>query len=999
MKDAEIHCLEENRREDVRAADLFGLDCVEVSDDERTLSVYFLGKAPKQIDKSNLRLSGGRRVRDVKIVSVKVQRHKDPTQDDILEVRVDKPGDFSTYTLSVVNAVNGRAGDEPMDGFDRRYSKVSFTFKAGCPSDLDCKPVCGCPPPAHKQPEINYLGKDYGSFRQLILDRLALIMPGWQERHVPDLGIALVELLAYAGDYLSYYQDAVATEAYIGTARQRISVRRHARLVDYLLHDGCNARAWVTIATDTDRELGFDEIYFITAFPGAPEKRLLAPGDLVDVAPSSYEVFEPLWSNDGGKIALWQAHNKIHFYTWGDCECCLAPGATSATLMDDWIGTPHEDPYERKNDKKPPTPYTASRPREGEYGKEPPPDYPTDEEPAEPPRALRLKVGDMLIFEERLGPKTGNPADADPTHRQAVRLTKVTPGVDPLYHTEKFPDLPRPVVEIEWAEEDALTFTLCISSRAPYPDCDCMENVSVARGNVVLVDNGAGTSEELGTVPTESAMPQCPTHCAPSEMQIMAGQFRLALKQLPLTFSEPLPPPCSAAELIAQEARQALPWMTLQSIPAGVCDAIQPASAEDGVVSEPQPCIVPPLFAFSDIADPTALAHSLMDRAKPKTQLLHSRLGADTRTLLANYDGSGSLPQNLNAALIRDLKGLLEAWTPRRDMLESRPDDRHFVVEMDNDGHAHLRFGDGELGRRPEAGMAFRAEYRLGNGREGNVGAESIIYIVARALSGITLAPRNPMAAMGGTDPEPMEEAKLFAPHGFRSVLERAITAEDCASIAQDNARRRQIRAQLAALDPEICTASFRKLQRAKAVLRWTGSWYAMQVAIDPAEAGEADRPLIDEIAGYLEPFRRMGHDLVVEAARYVPLSVRLLVCVLPDYLRGHVKAALLDALGSRALPDGRLGFFHPDNLSFGEGIYVSRLVAAAQAVAGVQDVRVMELERFDASEPQALTDSPEKELPLGSVLALGPLEIARLDNDPNFPENGRLVIDVRGGR
>jgi hypothetical protein len=172
-----------------------------------------------------------------------------------------------------------------------------------------------------------------------------------------------------------------------------------------------------------------------------------------------------------------------------------------------------------------------------------------------------------------------------------------------------------------------------------------------------------------------------------------------------------------------------------------------------------------------------------------------------------------------------------------------------------------------------------------------------------------------------------------------------------------------------------------------------------MQAAIDPAGADEADRELIDEIAAYLEPYRRMGYDLVVAPAHYVPLSVRLSVCVLPNYLRGHVEAALFDALGNRALPDGRLGFFHPDNLTFGDGIYVSRLVAAAQAVPGVQDVKVIELERFEASEPPANVDLPGEELPLGSVLPLGPLEIARVDNDPNFPENGRLTIDVRGGR
>ena len=129
---------------------------------------------------------------------------------------------------------------------------LRFTFKVDCPSDLDCKPAPSCPPEVFPAPAINYLAKDYASFRQLILDRLALIMPDWRERHVPDLGITLVELLAYVGDHLSYYQDAVATEAYLDTARQRISVRRHARLVDYRLHEGCNARAWVAVKTASD---------------------------------------------------------------------------------------------------------------------------------------------------------------------------------------------------------------------------------------------------------------------------------------------------------------------------------------------------------------------------------------------------------------------------------------------------------------------------------------------------------------------------------------------------------------------------------------------------------------------------------------------------------------------------------------------------------------------------------------------------------------------------
>ena len=54
-----------------------------------------------------------------------------------------------------------------------------------------------------------------------MLDRLALLVPDWRERSPADLGVTLVELLAYVGDHLSYHQDAVATEAYLRTARRR----------------------------------------------------------------------------------------------------------------------------------------------------------------------------------------------------------------------------------------------------------------------------------------------------------------------------------------------------------------------------------------------------------------------------------------------------------------------------------------------------------------------------------------------------------------------------------------------------------------------------------------------------------------------------------------------------------------------------------------------------------------------------------------------------------
>jgi len=1016
MNDPNLSCREERRREDVRSASLFGLDYVEVVDEQQlTLNVFFLGKAPQQIQQSNVVLTGGRRIRDVQIKSVTVKRQPDPTLDDYLEIRVNKAGDFSNYTISLVNVVNGQPTTDPMPGFDPRYYQVCFSFKASCPTDLDCKAPCTCPPPQRTQPDIDYLAKDYESFRELILDRIALIMPEWTETHVPDEGITLVELLAYAGDYLSYYQDAVATEAYLGTARQRISVRRHARLVDYLMHDGCNARAWLTLWTDTDEMFDPAQIYFTTPYPGAPvNNRILTPANFLGVDPSAYEVFEPLYWTGGQSICIRATHSEIDFYTWGDCQCCLAPGATTATLADAWVDAPVPTP--------PPatTPGTPGTPPAGTTTPTPTPTTPAQPVtptaptvPTTPPaprttvaaaatstssnppgkvRSLQLKVGDILIFEEVVGPKTGQPPDADPSHRQAVRLTKVTQAIDPLYGQQPYGT---PIVEIEWASEDALTFPLCISSQQPPPNCGCLENVSVARGNVILVDNGLDTIEVVGTVPTDSTAPQCPKCCEPASTTISAGLFRPVLNQEPLTFSVPLPPACSAADFMRQDPRQALPWISLMSIPPA------PSCAPSDPTQPPPPCVIPPLFTFDDLGDPSGLAVSLHSPSDPNTQFLLAQLTPSTQQALAAWNGVLPLPAGLAPVLINDLGALLQTWSVQRDLLESGPTDFDFVVEVDDDNFGHLRFGDGVCGRQPDAGTLFRASYRVGNGKQANVGAETITYIVLRQekLSGPNLRPRNPLPASGGTDPEPIDQVRLFAPYAFQDQLERAITADDYASIAADNERRLEARATLEAEDSAICTASFTRLQAAKAALRWTGSWYTALVALDPIGEETAPQELIDEVTLYLEPYRRMGYDLLVSQAEYVPLKVSLSVCVLPNYLRGQLERAVLDALSNRVLPDGTLGFFHPDNLSFGDGVYVSSLLATVQAIPGVQNVMVTELERFEISEPAPSADQPGEELPANWALLLGPFEIAQLDNDPNFPENGVLVLDVRGGR
>ncbi len=880
----DLSCRDERRRQDVRNAPLFGLDFVEVTSyDQRRLEVFFLGRAPRDLAMANVRISGGRRVRDVRVVHLRVHRHKDPALDDYLEIDVSKAGDASAYVLSLVALDDhGRQTDTPMAGVDPHFAAVTFTFKAGCPTDLDCRPPAACPSPPQPAPDINYLARDYASFRQLLLDRLALTMPQWHERHVPDIGIMLVEILAYAGDALSYYQDAVATEAYLGTARLRTSVRRHARLVGYQMHEGSNARAWVTIATDQDGTLDPRTIYFTTPLPGSDDRHVAQAVELERIPPSSYHAFEPLVRDRGVSIQLRAAHSEIHFYTWGDCACCLPAGAAKATLVDAWV----------------PASGAAARASTGDG-------------PPGTCRALNLGVDDVLIFEEVAGPATGHPADADPRHRQAVRLTNVTRSIDPLYHPNGEP-YGQPVVEIEWCAEDALAFPLCLSAMMPPPDCDCRDRISVARGNVILVDHGATTGETIGTVPVGSTSDHCACACEPPHTDVSPASFCPTLKGQPLTHAQPLPPCTCAGAVLVQDPRRALPALSLigrQHTPDG--DAVT-------------------------------------------------------------------------------------TWTAVPDLLGSGPTDPHFVVETDDDGRAHLRFGDGDLGRRPAAETTFEATYRIGNGTAGQLGAESITTIVFREVTANAgaLKPRNPLSTAGGIDPEPVETVKAFAPHAFRTHLARAIVAGDYATLAADDDRRLAERS--------ACGGPFQRLQGAKATLRWTGSWYQVFTAIDPLGTEDTSPELLAEIEAYLARYRRIGHDVTVKPARYVGLDVALRVCVRPEYLRGHVTAALLDVLGNRTLPDGTRGLFHPDNLTFGEGVHASRLVAAAQAVTGVQSVELARLARFDADAPPPGGSSNSafgSGVPASGVLPLGPFEIARLDNDPDAPEHGRLTLDVGGGR
>lgn len=847
------HCCDPRRRELVLQAindgsDINGIDFVEVLDLEappstprqRTLLVRFLTDAPV-LEPDEIAIDGGERISGITVDWVTRADAPDvpasegdlatfllalPQPEQVLVIRTSSSGDFSTYRLRLVGTEF-----EPPAGIDRVLSIIDFSFKVECPTDFDCAPTCHCDDDLPPPPALSYLAKDYQSFRRMMLARMRQLLPEWRERNPADLGVTLVEMLAYTADRLSYAQDAAATESYLATARQRPSVRRHARLVDYTMHDGASARVFVQVAPVEDGSgtiaAGTRFITRVNDFDAGisdatDQARALAFGPLV------FEALETRVIDDD--------QTEMDFYDWGDDECCLPKGATRATLM-------------------------------GSIDS--------------------LIEGQVLIFEEVVGPLTGVEADADPEKRHAVMLTRVQAGLTDDLTNEA-------ITEIRWAEEDALPFPFCLSTRLdPAQGGGVERGVSHALGNIVLADHGASILDEpLGIVPEPHLfyVPSASEGCDPCERpepEAVPPRFRPRLKEGPVTQSAARPP------------------------------------------------------------DPTS------PNGNPVFASAHAKLHAsDTVRLPWITLNSGDLDSP-------------DRWHLRPDLIASPPEARHAVLEVHNDRSSVLRFGDDGNGRRPNPRTPFHASYRIGNGPVGNIGHDAL----AHALTGAAIRwVRNPLPAIGGRAPESMEEVRQAAPYAYRRQ-ERAVTTEDYAAVAR----------------------RFPDVQRAAATFRWNGHGHTVFVTVDRF-GGRAVTPEFEaSLITFLDGYRMAGYDLEIDGPIPIALEIGLFICAEPDHFASEVKRAVLIELSAARHRNGRMGFFHPDNFTFADPIYLSALYARVMAVPGVASVKATRFRRRgDRNSKIGLRDG---------VLTFGRLEIAQLENDRNFPERGALDITMGGGK
>ncbi len=784
-----------------------GIERLAVDDDSAQVVVTFARQIPTGHDDlfrpASYVLSGGRRLFPrVRSAS----RHNPPgTPFELVDRRVllglDGIGDFSVYTLTLTAA-----------GIDPFFASHRLRFRLGCDDPFDCRVPAAAPEPEAELPvSIDYLARDYVSFRQALIDFIPTRMPGWTERSEADVGMMLLELFAHTADELSYLQDRVAMEAFLATASQRRSVAGHLALIGYALDEGAAAWTWLQFSVTEPHALAAERRLRVTTRRHRDDEPLI--------------VFETVTGS-----SLDPDVNEMFAYDWGNRACCLPKEALRLTLRG---------------------------------------------------RHESLAVGDRILLEHP-EPRTDQVAPERPDRwtdqRDIVRLT----AVGFVAASANAPEL----TTVEWSSATPLRHEYCIS-----------DDTLVVRGNLVLATHGETFGEDLRDLTDEEKAAVDRERARLAQRRALPRRQRLRLTRGPLTHLDP-------------------GTIRLAGLTPTPASRVEPDPSSDAPVS--------------------------------------------ISTLALTIDN--------------------ETWQQRRTLIDAGPDDRVYRLEIDDLGAATVVFGNGQLGEAPDELATVHADYRVGGGMIGNVAPEALTVPVAASPGELgwldPQAPvRNPLPAVGGRDPETRQHARRTGPASFLTPLVAVTTADY----------------QAAAMALTIDDAA--PIQRAKATFRWTGSWLTVTLAVDPRGSDTVRAAVRQALLAYLDTRRLAGYDLELVPAVYVPIDLVVEFCTADGFRSADVEQELLLALSDDVLRDGKRGAFHPDELTFGDRLFVSRLDAAILRVPGVASAEIVRLCR--SRSPRA-TEETVANLRRG-YLQVADDEIIRLDNDRNVPENGTLRLIAKG--
>ncbi len=254
-------------------------------------------------------------------------------------------------------------------------------------------------------------------------------------------------------------------------------------------------------------------------------------------------------------------------------------------------------------------------------------------------------------------------------------------------------------------------------------------------------------------------------------------------------------------------------------------------------------------------------------------------------------------------------------WKEAPDFSHAASSDRIFQQTMDNDGNVSLTFGDGKTGARlPTGSNNVSATYRVGTGLAGLLDADRLTQPMTRpvGIRGVT----NPLPSSGAEDPETLDTARQNAPTTVKT-LNRIVSLTDYEDFAR----------------------AFAGIAKAKVTSLWDGARTLVHLTVTGAEGaslGPEDKTYTNLVAA-IDGARPRGQPIRIENGDVVAVAIEAEIWVHPDYLAESVLADIRSALEANYCFEAR---------NFGAPLAASGVVAAMQAVEGVEGARLTLFQR-----------------------------------------------------
>ncbi|MCC6168605.1 MAG: baseplate J/gp47 family protein [Caldilineaceae bacterium] len=760
-------------------------------------------------------------------------------------------------------------------------------------------PICPCETVEHPRPPNNPPGRaaigyrvgDFTAFRAALLRVLqdALGQPveqelaGWSPTAQTDLALQMVEWFAYLADILTFYNERIATESYLGTATQPESVRRLIRVLGYRPRPGIAATGLVAALANSRKAITVPLGFQIQSKPGpGQEPQIFEVDAATAVQPVSAVAADPPDSDQligpGGDNVLLA----------GDITT-IAAGSLVLLLPRTWTGgaftlltvqtvTPEKDP--------------------------------------------RGKTNTRVTFTGPVGLGTVSPANYQLFY--SVESAKLYPYPANTVITDSSAVLD--TIRRGVAAGDKVLFS------APGTAVAAQLVVVTATGEVVYYAN-------TPTPATPTTAPASPTVAVPIPATqlfysaVGASAFNAVKGSVIVRFGwreagTLIAAPASALTTSATGASITLAAAPGAQFPTGTRPVLLEDAIGDGLAATGQTLGSGASLLLTDVPS-TALTLT-----PPLTVLFNTLPVSRGKTVAREILGSGDatragqefVPKKAPLTYLADstapsgagYRSTLRVWVNGVEWVEQpsfynqSPAARIFVTREDDDAKTHVQFGDGVNGARLPSGVDnVVAAYRYGSGAD-TPDAGSLT-VVLKPLPGLQ-AIRNPVAVGGGADPDPSDQIKRYAPQSVMT-FGRAISGVDYETLA----------AQTPGVD------------RARAYWSWDPNRQRTLVTVHVGDTPAAVQAADAALAGAADPNR----PIVVKQA--VPVAIRLSLTLLlnPAYLPETVTQAV-----SSALLDATTGLFGLNAVRIGQSVFRSQIYAACLAVPGVTAVHDLQVSR-----------------------------------------------------